>query len=337
MLTYQVRPRVFRFATKGAPSFPADCVVRFHFLPLQPFGAEAGGGRTAVHAVEATALFNAHSGQHTISSTQPLKPLEVVFQYEDLRATWNGPVLTVARCCPSPDELSRLVEGVHFILPTLLGVSFADPPYVSQVEGEVGSQAFQWELARWSARFKTTTQEKQERLAAQAWESLALVATPGRRRLVAALHYFHVACRLARAGSTAGEFVAEVILNLTKVLEVLFPPGGDGRTRDAARAGLASLGFSQEEIEGRFLPAMVLRNEIDVGHVDLGVFTVDQLKVIHAYTDLAEEAFRDLLKRILERTARGEWEVSGYELGAPDAEATKIVERLRATLPAGVV
>ena len=336
MLTYQVRPRAFRFTT-GVPSFPADCVVRFHFVPLQPFGAEAGGGHTAVRAVKANALFNPHSGEHTITSTQPLKPIEVVLQYEDLRVTWNGPVLTAARRCASPDELSRLVEQVHFVLPPLLAVSFADPPYVSQVEGEVDSRAFQWELARWNAHFKTTTQEEQERMAAQAWERLALVMIPARRRLVAALHYFHVACRLARAGSTAGEFVAEVILNLTKVLEVLFPPGGDGRTRDAARAGLASLGFSEDEIEGRFLPAMALRSKIDVGHVDLGVFTVDQLKVIHAYAGLAEEAFRDLLQRILDRTARGEWDVTGYELGAPDAEATKIVERLRATLPADVV
>jgi hypothetical protein len=334
MLTYQVRPRVFRFSGEGAPpSFPADCVVRFHFLPLQPFGAEAGGGRTAVRAVAANALFNAHSGQHTITSTQPLKPLEVVLQYQDLRATWNGPVLTIAKRFTSADELSRLVEVAYFVLPPLLAVSFADPPYVLQVEGEIASRPFQWQLAEWRAGFRTTTQEEQERFAAQAWERLALVAIPGRRRLVAALHYFHVACRLAREGTTAGEFVAEVILNLAKTIEVLFPPG----SRDAARAGLADLGFSQDEIDGRFLPAMALRSKIDVAHVGLGIFTVDQLKVIHAYTDLAEEALRGLLQRILDRTERGEWEVAEYELGAPDADATTTIERLRATLPAGAI
>jgi hypothetical protein len=82
---------------------------------------------------------------------------------------------------------------------------------------------------------------------------------------------------------------------------------------------------------------MALRSKIDVAHVGLGIFTVDQLKVIHAYTDLAEEAFRGLLQRILDRTARGEWEVVGYELGAPDADAIATIERLRATLPANAV
>jgi hypothetical protein len=334
MLTYQVRPRVFRFTGEGAPpSFPADCVVRFHFLPLQPFGAEAGGGRTAVRGVAAKALFNAHSGEHTITSAQPLKPLEAVLQYQDLRATWNGPVLTIAKRFTPADEFSGFVELAYFVLPPLLAVSFADPPYISQVEGEIACRPFKWELAEWKARFRTTTQEEQERRAARAWEMMALVALPVRRRLVAALHYFHVACRLAREGTTAGEFVAEVILNLAKTLEVLFPPG----SRDAARAGLTDLGFPQDEIEGRFLPAMALRSKIDVAHVGLGIFTVDQLKVIHAYTDLAEDAFRGLLQKILDRTARGEWEVVGFELDAPDAEAITTIERLRATLPAGAV
>ena len=334
MLTYQVRPRVFHFTGEGAPpSFPADCVVRFHFLPLQPFGAEAGGGRTAVRGVAAEALFNAHSGEHTVTSTQPLKPIEAALQYQDLRATWNGPVLTIANRFTSADEFSGFVDLVYFVLPPLLAVSFADPPYISQVEGEIACRPFKWELAWWKAGFGTTTQEEQERLAAQAWQMMALVAIPVRRRMVAALHYFHVACRLAREGATAGEFVAEVILNLAKTLEVLFPPG----SRDAARAGLTDLGFAQGEIEARFLPAMALRSKIDIAHVGLGIFTIDQLKVIHAYTDLAEKAFRGLLQRILDRMGRAEWEVAGYELGAPDPDATTVIERLRAALPAGAV
>ena len=58
----------------------------------------------------------------------------------------------------------------------------------------------------------------------------------------------------------AGEFLPEVVLNLAKVLEVLFPPGGDGRTRDAVRQNLSQLGFSELEIEADYIPAMALRN-----------------------------------------------------------------------------
>src|SRR4030095_11419197 len=57
-------------------SFPCQCEVRFHFQPLQPFGVEPGGGRTGVRAVAADVFFNANTGEHTIQSQEPLKPLE---------------------------------------------------------------------------------------------------------------------------------------------------------------------------------------------------------------------------------------------------------------------
>jgi hypothetical protein len=103
-----------------------------------------------------------------------------------------------------------------------------------------------------------------------------------------------------------------VILNLAKTLEVLFPPGGDGRTRDAARGALRQLGFGDAQIEGDFIPALALRNEIDVGHVELGLFTMDQLKIIHAFTERAEGAFRDLLDRLLSQVESGGFAVTPY-------------------------
>ena len=118
-----------------------------------------------------------------------------------------------------------------------------DPPYVERVEGTIGSTSFAWVLAEWRAQHRTTTQEQQQQRFAHAWDRMSAISEPRRRRLVAGLHCFHVACRLAREGCTAGEFIAEVVLNLAKSLEVLFPPPGDGRTRDTARAGLASLAF----------------------------------------------------------------------------------------------
>ena len=153
--------------------------------------------------------------------------------------------------------------------------------------------------------FLTTTQEQQEQAFISAWEPMGLFAGLARRRLLAALHYFHVAVRLYRSASTLGEFMAEVILNLSKVLEVLFPPGGDGKTRDAARVGLRQLGYADAEIERLFLRAMALRNEIDVGHVSLALLTRRQLSILHGYTEGAERAFREMLDRALS-TARHE-------------------------------
>jgi hypothetical protein len=138
---------------------------------------------------------------------------------------------------------------------------------------------------------------------------------------------------LAREGRTAGEFVAEVILNLAKALEVLFPPSGDRGTRNAVRAGLRSLGLSEDEIEGNFLPAMALRNEMDVGHVELGLFKMNDLKIIHAFTERAERAFRKMFERLLTAVEAGTFDLPSYDVSTPRKQALDLVERLKKYTP----
>lgn len=329
MFTYQVHPRIFRHTSGEVLTFPAQCEICFHFQPPQPFGAAAGGGHTAVRAVAASVLFNANSGEHTIESKEPLTPLDVMIEEPTRTLRLAGTVLSISQQFGSLRDMEEMIVSVYFSLPILLNVPFADPPYIVRVDGKVGATSFRWELIEWRMEFRTTTQEQQEDNFARAWERQGVISERHRRRLIAGLHYFHVACRLARAGSTAGEFIAEVVLNLAKSLEVLFPPTGDGRTRDAARAGLRTLGFSENQIECDFIPAMALRNEIDVGHVELGLFTMDQLKTIHTCTERAERAFRELFERLLSRVEAGEVDIAPHELGPPRDEAIKLIKRLQ--------
>jgi hypothetical protein len=333
MFAYQVRPRVFRLEGHGLPRFPAVCEVCFTFQPLQPFGKEAGGGHTTVRAAAASALFNANNGIHSIESKSPLQPIEVNGNGVRRSLRLHGNVLSIKEQVASLKALAELIEGIYFCIPALLNVEFADPPYVERVDGSIGATRFRWELTEWRGRFFVTTQEMQEEKFAKSWERLELVTESRRLRLLAGLHYFHVACRLARSGATAGEFVAETVLNLSKTLEVIFPPSGDGRTMDAARTGLASLSFSADEIEGNFIPAIALRNNLDVGHVELGVFTMDQLKVIHAFTERAESAFRDMFDRLLARIENNELDIQAHRQGPPRAEALAVIERLRRYTP----
>jgi hypothetical protein len=120
-----------------------------------------------------------------------------------------------------------------------------------------------------------------------------------------------------------------MLLNFSKVLEVLFPPVGDGRTREAVRTALRALDFSETEIEADYILAMALRNEIDVGHVDLALFRVDQLTLIHGYAEHAESAFKTLFKRIFEKVEANLFEIEPYHPKSAEGEAVKIVERLR--------
>jgi hypothetical protein len=293
----------------------------------------AGGGRTGVRGVAARLDFNLNTGAHTVKSEKPLQPLEVVIEAPDRVFSLNGNVLTLTETFDSLETLRGTIESVYFGLPMLLNVTFADPPIIERVDGSIGGHDFRWELADWTMETRQTTQDLQETRVAQAWERMPLFADGSGRRLLAALHYFHVACRLDRSGDTPGEFLAEVLLNLAKTLEALFPPPGDGTSLDAARSGLKQLGFTDKEIEKDFIPAIALRNKVGVGHVSITLFKRDQLEILHTYAERAESVFRKLLDSILEKVASGEFEIAPYELHGASSDIVKIIDRLRANAP----
>lgn len=332
MFTYQIRRRVLRLSRDAKPEFPCHCIAAFHFGPTQPFGEAAGGGRTTVQSKPATATFNANSGRHTIVSKEPLSPLEVKIQEPDRTVEMHGSTLQIAQQVSSVANLLELLESIYFAFPILLNLGYGDPPYVERVDGSVGGIPFRWELAEWKMEFEITTQDRQEEIVAAAWTRIGLLSGLHSRRLISALHYFHVAVRLERCGETAGEFMAEAVLNLAKLLEVLFPGRGDGKTREAIRDGLGTLGYSAEEIDRDFMPAVALRNHVDVGHVLLSLLTLQQVTTIHAYAERAERSFREMLKRLLDRIDAGEFKMppDGDLLRSKETEET--LARLQANL-----
>lgn len=329
MLTYQIRSRVLRLEEAEEICFPAAGAVTFTFGPLQPFGVEASGGRTGIRAVEAKVLFNANTGSHSIESNRPLHPLEVEIEESARQLVLRGNTLTIEQRFESNAQLTALIEGVYYGFPPLLNVEWADPPVVERVHGVIAGVPFRWELGIWKCQFRMTDQEKQEQRFVNSWQRMNLISEPTNARLFAALHFYYVAVRLRCRGTLAGEFLSEMILNLAKVLEVLFPPDGDGKSRDAARRGLRKLGFDEEDIEADYIPAMALRNEIDVGHVDLGLFKPDHLKLIHGYVERAEYAFHELLERVLTRVAEGSYEIPAYTRGPVQGSAVAVVERMQ--------
>lgn len=328
MLTYQIRRRLFRRSSSEEFAFPNSCVVRFHFRPEQPFGASAEGGRTAKLRSAARMLFDTNTGRHWITSADPLQPVDVRISAPNREVHFRGNVLEVRETLDSLNRVDEFIASIYHTIPPLLNLSFADPPYVTAVEGEIGSVPFRWELQDWQASFEVTTEERQEEAIVTAWDRiLQLSGLDNNRRILAALHYFYIAVRLDRVSVTPGEFMAEAILNLAKTLEVLFPPSGDGRTRDSVRSGLATLGYSSEEIERSFVPAIALRNEIDVGHVSLALFKRRHLTIIHRYTEEAEQAFRDLLNRVLRAIRDGGFNPPPYR-EAPSPSALEVIRRL---------
>ena len=117
--------------------------------------------------------------------------------------------------------------------------------------------------------------------------------------------------------------MSEVVLNLCKVIEILFGP-----KRDNVRSKLLNLGYSKDEIEVKFIPIMILRNEFDVGHVSIALFKREQLNALYTYLENSENDFRDLLKKILNKFKDGDYTLQQDPDLSIDKDKLKVINDL---------
>jgi len=334
MLTYQLRERSFLLEEGGTLDFPNKVYVEFLLCPTEALGKHSGKGRTILRGSGARIRYNANTGRSYVDAEQLLKPLNVTIKQPLSTIRLRGNRLHVRTYCKTRNDLVGLIQTVYYGLPPILNLNFAESPVIKRVKGKVGNTAFCWAHKRQVWGFEVTTQETQEEKVISAWLTMNSLGThPAQRRVLAALQHFYVACRLSEAGNSPSDFMAEVILNYCKILEVLFPPKGDGKTRDAARIGLAKLDYSKEEIERDFLPVMALRNWIDVGHAKLSLFDRNQLNILHKYTDEAEGYFCSMLRRLIDKLKLDNDLIEADPEGIVDKQTATLIHRIGTTLP----
>lgn len=334
MLTYQVRPRVLMVSDQPKRLiFPSYGEIRFTLTPSEPFGLGDGLSRTAWQYLSATLLWNANTDRDGAAVKEDREPVAVSIQAVDYDVTLAGNVLSVRSYFHSRERLIDMLNAVYYGIPTVLALDFIDVPTISMVTGEIRGVEFVWQFAKRESRIEITNAAQQADRFSKARERLELLLPSKNRRLFAALHYFFTACRLERAGATPWEFMGEVILNYAKILEVLFPSEGESKSIDAARAGLQRVGYSMPEIEKWFIPALALRNGLDVAHVSLTVFPRAQLEVLHAYTEQAEPHFRTLLGKVVDGMADGSFAVSELVDTKPNRDTDRIVRRMAKHFP----
>ncbi|MGE5555015.1 MAG: hypothetical protein ACM3UY_01935 [Methanocella sp.] len=320
MLTYQLQHRVLRLNGKTAISFPNDVEINVLFKPSTQFGNPLKVGKTIKKGSNANLIFDANTGRTWVHSDLSLKEIDTKVVWNNLTLHLKGNLLTVRQHCNSREDLQNLLETSHFTLPLLLNIELIEAPLIQNTKGKVGNVEFNWEIDQRSSSFDVTDDEFQEK---KALNSFLKIENLNSRRLIAAAYYSYVARRLAETGNSIFEFMAETILNLCKVLQVLF-----GERIDDVRCELAKLGYSKKEIESNFIPIMVLRNEFDVGHVFLSIFNQKQLITLYRFLESSENNFSDLLKRVFEKTDKSEYSIKPDPISHLEGKKLKIINRL---------
>ena len=350
MLNYQIRRRRIVLANGAEAKFPALVRIVFHFGPPEPFG-EPGGiydssgnhlpqrerNATTRYEPETLRCIGIDKGLTFVGDTGHLwaregarfEPLTGGIDEPDRRVQIAGSTSVLTESFANLKQLERRIEALYFALPVLMNVEIQEAPVIERVSGQINEVDFRWEFEWNGFAINLATQDHQEQAVLAAFRRHPVVDSPERLRIRAALQFFHVASRLRYTGHTPWEFMSEIILNLSKVLEALFPKDKGEETINAARRGLRVLNHSEIDIERLFIPAMALRNQLDVGHVGLSALSRADRETVQDYTSLAEIQIRRLLCQVLGNLDGGVSTIPRTNASRAGPKVLQVVKRIR--------
>ena len=337
MLTFSAKPRMLRIRDGQNLALPSEVTLTLTLAPPWLFGAGAEGTQFVVHgSTDVIMRFNANNGRWSLKGgTQPPPLHAKCDDIDGFRIRIDGNVASVTFLATTVDDIVSVSDSLLFGLPALLNTQLQHPCVVEHLIGKSSQGEFGYELVNVQFEVALVNEQEQNQLASDALHYLSLLSEIDHRRIFAGLTYFHRATRLLAAGNTRWEFMAEAVLNLTKALESIFPPAGDGKTRDAVRRGLVALGFSNEESETWFLPALALRASFDVAHVKLALLSCEQTETLTIYAESAVKQFRRLFQLVAQAARANRSSVPPYIAEQADTASlsviTQIAERIKAT------
>lgn len=306
MITYKQQNRILKII-KGPKelNFPNKLTINAEYGPNEAFGLSNNPSRLVLKGSDTKLTFNANTGRVLAQSEPKLSPLSVRVEGEKALFELKGSLFHIETKCEDDVELNNILLTCLHGLPALINIEFPDPPFLLSLCGNLGDSTFRYELQEMPFFFRPRTINGLEK---HVMNSIVNIHSL-KEKFMAAILYFHTASRLLVVGYSRWEFMAETILNFSKVLQALF-----GEKMDNVRNGLASIGYSSDEIEMDFIPLMVLRNHFDVGHVQRIMPKSEQMQVLYQYLSGAEDKFRDLLKQVFDGIMNGKFLQSEWDL-----------------------
>lgn len=272
--------------------FPAMVTATMTFAPEDAFGVHAVGVRsTAPKDRPAHLIWNSNEGTAQWQ-VELIERVTTTLNRENFKASLDGNKLVLTFNTPSLDHADEIVTSANQFLPALLSFHLSVFVWIRKFEVKIEEANFNFEIPQ--SRFGITIATKDHNTnqiltALDEW----LGADNSYFRILSALYYYRHAKRLAIMQPNPESMIAEVLLNLTKAVEIIF-----SSNRDVLRDRAQEWGFPRDFIEKRIIPLFLIRNELDVAHVTTSPLDLKQRLVIIRFTDAAFLAVSELIKKL---------------------------------------
>jgi hypothetical protein len=326
MFTYH-QNRVLFLDNAKQFEFPCSVEATITLQPNPALGDRVPGLTTPTNA-RVRLSWNANTGRSLAESDPPLPPCEAAANVGGVELQITGSTIVAKWESAVREDLLGVLGALHFVLPLALGMELVDPVVVATTAGTAGESEFVWQIARTAVYGEQTDAITRNAKCLKAIEYLPLLCEPHNARLLAAVAYLQQAARLLVVGNGPSEFAGEAIINLAKVLEVLFPARPE-ETRDAARTALGQLGYQPAETEA-FVSCLIIRSSLDAAHVRMATLASDERQRLQIFLERSLASFRELLTRIRTAIVEGTFALEPYAANRSDGDD---LSRLFSRLP----
>lgn len=283
-------------------TFPAVLQAKVRFGPEDAFGVPGVPRTTGKRATPASILFNLDEGTTTWEGDL-IDELGASLQVGDLNVEWSGNELKLSVEVNSQDEASQLIHSANQMLPAFLSFRLRVFVWIKEFLVEIGKSSFRFGTFPYQYSFIAATTERNQEMVNRAIRDWMAVR-PESLRIVMAIYYFRHAVRLANLEPADQSMTAEVILNLSKAIEIIFSPD-----RDRLRSRAKEWGFDSTFIEEKIVPILLMRSKLDVAHVATGPLSFAQHQTILRFTSMALVHVSSLISRIVEMSQSGDIEL----------------------------
>jgi len=327
MSIFLPQPRHLRFnAGSEPPVFPSLAEGTLVFGPGDAFGVQDGTQRTTIRAgTSPSALFAANEGTFRFQGSY-IDPVSFSFALgEHIALKGDGNRIAFQFMASSAGQLEANLQSVNLFIPPVLTFRLGIFVWIREYLVRVGDSQGRFELARGRLTYRGATAKTREEQIVSCFEDW-LRSDAAYARWLSAAYYYRHALHLWDFEPDPQSAFAEVILNLTKAIEILC-----SADRDRLRKTAQSWGFESSFIERRLIPLLLVRNELDVAHPCISGISWEDHNLLQSFVIAAEGAVGEVISRVFILLRSGSTALPPFS-GEPDRGTVKLLRMLAAYL-----
>jgi hypothetical protein len=238
-----------------------------------------------------------------------------------LKASLDGNGLQLTRRVNSTREAVNFAASANLWLPAFISFRFRTYVWIKEFWIQLGEARLRFALAETTINIPASTAEQNIQ---RVWTCLDewTKTTPKHRRVAGALYYYRQALRLSQLQLDQIALTPEVVLNLTKALEIIFT-----NDRDIARERARTLGLTNGEIEKVLIPILLIRSRFDIAHVATGPLSPKERNILVSFSSRATAGVGNILDRVVQDGLTGNFDLAPTSLTL-EKEKKELIEAL---------